>query len=245
MPIMHGARSDTSRFWRLPPPLPVCSPAFALYCTSLVLLIIGFWIVWVSKDPSGVQPGDDDDVAAVNDAAVNDAAVNNGASPYPTAAAANPFPDTAVSAQPQLLVPNPAFSSQPPLYDTNPFPAGPEIPPIATELGLSLVDLAAYKHLWETVQSDDRLPAGAALKFFGKSGIDEKKVGTLRTMWGLVDTELPKGSLNQDEFIRACKLVAQVQAGQTMSVATLAVATPLPIFEGIDQPDLVIHNSEC
>jgi len=116
-------------------------------------------------------------------------------------------------------------------------PPPPPLPAIAVELGLSQVDLAAYKHLWASAETaNDRLPAGTALKFFARSGLDVF-FGTLRKTWGLADTELPKGSLNQNEFFRACKLVAQAQAGQPMSVAAFAVATPLPVIEGSDQPD--------
>ena len=61
-------------------------------------------------------------------------------------------------------------------------------------------------------------------------------------MWGLADTEPPKGSLDESEFYRACKLVAQAQAGQDMSVGNLGVGTPLPAIEGIEQPN---SNSEA
>ena len=140
---------------------------------------------------------------------------------------ANPFPDTG-TARP---APRPPPARLPPL------------PAIAAELGLSRVDLAAYKHLWESAETaNDRLPDGAALKFFTRSGLDAKKPGTLRTMWGIADTEPPKGSLNENEFFRACKLVAQAQAGQPMSTATFAGVIPLPAIEGIEQPD---SNSEA
>ena len=170
------------------------------------------------------------------------------ANPFPDAAAANPFPDAAAAN------PFPDAAAANPFPDTaaaNPFPDAaspptpaarpPPLPAIAVELGLSQIDLAAYKHLWESAQSDDRLPAGAALKFFGKSGLDAKKEGTLRTMWGIADTEPPKGSLNEDEFFRACKLITIAQAGEKMSKDGLgASGYALPKLEGIAYPDAEI-----
>ena len=160
--------------------------------------------------------------------AVEIAAPAADANPFPEAADTNPFPDAA---------------------DANPFPDAapaarqPPLPAIAVELGLDQIDLAAYKHLWESAETvNDRLPAVAALTFFTRSGIDAKKPGTLRAMWGLADTESPKGSLNQHEFFRACKLVAQAQVGEPMSVSTYAEVGQLPFIEGIAQSG---SNSEA
>ena len=109
-------------------------------------------------------------------------------------------------------------------------------PPIAAELGLSRGHFAAYKHIWASAETvAGVLPGAAALKFFNRSGLEAKRPGTLRKIWGLADTEAPLGKLSESEFYRACKLIAHAQAGRPMSVASIAVPAPLPELEGISE----------
>ena len=117
----------------------------------------------------------------------------------------------------------------------NPSPVATDVvaPAIAAELGLSNSDHAVYEGHWAKAGIvEGFLPAGSALGFFGKSGLEQTLPGSLRTIWELVDTAEPRGKLSKDDFFRACKLVAQAQAGVAdLSLAGIAAPGTLPQFD--------------
>ena len=86
---------------------------------------------------------------------------------------------------------------------------------VATELGLSSSDVDAYTKLWAAADTvNDLFPAGAAVKFLGTSGLPQE---TLRAIWGMSDTDAPRGQLDKDGFFKACKLIALVRQLQPFS----------------------------
>ena len=112
------------------------------------------------------------------------------------------------------------------IVDTQP---GDDGDVIRTALGISASDHAVYKALWDVAVGDaSSLPAAEAIVFFGKSGVDEKTPGTLRTCWTLADTTAPHGQLDRGEFCRALKAIALAQAGLEVSEAMLKTPTALP-----------------
>eukprot|EP00038_Savillea_parva_P029234 m.69696 g.69696 ORF g.69696 m.69696 type:complete len:1225 (+) comp8601_c0_seq1:40-3714(+) len=101
------------------------------------------------------------------------------------------------------------------------------VPGVATALGLSEADVVAYEKLWAEADTNGGiLTAGSAVTFLGTSGLDK---AVLRTIWGLSDTETPRGQLDKDEFFLACKLVAMAQAGKALDDPSLrSQPTALP-----------------
>lgn len=99
---------------------------------------------------------------------------------------------------------------------------------IASRLGLADQELEAYAKLWADAETVNELfPAGAAVTFLGTSGLPQSQ---LRTIWTLADTDAPRGQLDKEEFMVACKLVALAQAGKPVKsdATALAVKVPLP-----------------
>ena len=71
---------------------------------------------------------------------------------------------------------------------------------VAAKLGLSSSDVDAYVKLWDAADtSNGLLPAGTAVKFLGTSGLPQE---TLRSIWGMSDTDAPRGQLDKDEFFK-------------------------------------------
>eukprot|EP00039_Didymoeca_costata_P010743 m.145398 g.145398 ORF g.145398 m.145398 type:complete len:1078 (+) comp14945_c1_seq1:142-3375(+) len=101
-----------------------------------------------------------------------------------------------------------------------------DVPQIGKDLMLTALDLRRYDELWaEAAAGNDRLGAGGAVKFLGTSGLQQSD---LKTIWDISDSEQPKGSLNKDEFFRACKLVAVGQSGGPIEKESFKSRTPLP-----------------
>ena len=112
-------------------------------------------------------------------------------------------------------------SEIPPAPDLNPFaattPDTESLPAIAVELALTSADLLAYRALWSGCGAEDGvLKAKTALVYFSRSGLEQ---AILRKIWGIADSDAPKGQLTEAEFFRASKLVALAQSG----VAQLAI----------------------
>jgi hypothetical protein len=110
--------------------------------------------------------------------------------------------------------------------DDNEGAGGGGLPHIATKLGLSKSDVAAYNKLWaEADTNSGYLNAGAAVKFLGTSGLAKQ---VLSDIWTMSDTGAPRGQLDKDEFFFACKLVAMAQSKVALDESLMATATPLP-----------------
>jgi hypothetical protein len=67
---------------------------------------------------------------------------------------------------------------------------------------------------------------------------------TLRTIWGLSDKNEPRGTLTEDEFLVACKLVAVAQAGRDVVPGAETGNAPLPRFSGIARPGAVDDDED-
>jgi len=99
----------------------------------------------------------------------------------------------------------------------------------SARLALSNEDLVVYRGLWDSVQQDGLIGAKAAVDFLQTSGVLTLK---LRKIWALSDTRKPKGSLTEEEFFTALKLVAIVQQNHALSLDNLAIQCPLPTVTG-------------
>ena len=103
--------------------------------------------------------------------------------------------------------------------------------PVLRRLALSKEDLVVYRRLWASVQTDGLIGAKAAVGFLQSSGLLSLK---LRKVWTLADSAKPKGSLTEDEFFTALKLVAVAQQSGAVSLDGLATPCPLPKVTGVD-----------
>ena len=110
-----------------------------------------------------------------------------------------------------------------------------EQPAALARLALTTEDLAVYTRLWGNVQKDGLIGAKAAVTFLQSSTLP---LAGLRKIWSLSDSSKPKGSLSEDEFFTALKLVALAQAKQPVALENLGTKTPLPNVTGVE-PDEV------
>ena len=99
-----------------------------------------------------------------------------------------------------------------------------------TRLALTTGDLAVYTRLWDSVQRDGLVRANTAVGFLESSALP---LAGLRKIWSLSDSSTPKGSLSEDEFFTALKLVALAQAKQPVTLENLGTKTPLPNVAGL------------
>ena len=122
-------------------------------------------------------------------------------------------------------------SEIPPPPDLNPFaattPDTESLPAIAVELALTSADLLAYRALWSGCGAEDGvLKAKTALVYFSRSGLEQ---AVLRKIWGIADSDSPKGQLTETDFFRASKLVALAQSGVTqLSIDIIGTPCGLP-----------------
>jgi hypothetical protein len=78
-------------------------------------------------------------------------------------------------------------------------------------LALQPGDIEVYQELWSEAGGDlGRVGQTELIEFFNSSKLDGSKLGKI---WGLADTEAPKGALNKLEFYTAMKLIALSQWG--------------------------------
>ncbi|KAH6583384.1 hypothetical protein BASA61_008001 [Batrachochytrium salamandrivorans] len=109
-------------------------------------------------------------------------------------------------------------------------------PPVASVPSKDLLQLtptesAAYARLFkmaDTAGTGLILPASAVV-FLSKSKLPK---ATLGHIWSLADTD-SLGALDCPTFNRVLKYIAAVQAGHPVALASLSLATPLPILDGI------------
>ncbi|KAJ3163720.1 hypothetical protein HDU86_000314 [Geranomyces michiganensis] len=99
---------------------------------------------------------------------------------------------------------------------------------------LSADETAAYAHLYKLADPQGKLTVQPqeAVTFLSKSRLPQN---VLSEIWQQADSDR-KGYLTQADFWKSLKMIALAQSGKTPNLASLATATPIPVFEGVAVP---------
>ncbi|KAJ2059776.1 hypothetical protein GGI17_004183 [Coemansia sp. S146] len=105
----------------------------------------------------------------------------------------------------------------------------------------AMQETRAYNHLFSLVDTErkDAVTRDAVWPLLQKSGIH---FAYLNKIWQLVDPT-GQGQISRRKFHVVMKLVSMAQSGRPLSLENLGDATPLPVFDDIEQRSAVDNSS--